>query len=78
MWKEVVRAFSVEAAQVVMMALEKASFERLVCRLVMTLLKSDGSTWFYHRCRRVEEGEEDLRASARAWLRPPAVSLTRW
>lgn len=37
-------AFSVEAAQVVTMALEKVSFERLLCRLVMTLLKSDGST----------------------------------
>lgn len=37
-------AFSVEAAQVVIVALEKVSFERLLCNLVMTLLKSDGST----------------------------------
>lgn len=44
MWKEVVCAFSVEAAQVVViMALEKVSFERLLCRLVMTLLKSEAT-----------------------------------
>lgn len=43
MWKEVVCAFSVEAAQVVIMALEKVSFERLLCRLVMTLLKSEAT-----------------------------------
>lgn len=30
MWKEVVCAFSVEEAQVVIMALEKVSFERLM------------------------------------------------
>lgn len=63
MWKEVVCAFSVEAAQVVIMALEKVSFERLLCRLVMTLLKSE-ATWFYLRCSRVDEGEENLGASA--------------
>lgn len=45
-------AFSVEAAQVVIMALENVSFKRLLRRLVMTLLKNDGFAWFYHRCSR--------------------------
>lgn len=43
MWKEVVCAFSVEEAQVVIMALEKVSFERLLCRLVMPLLRSEAT-----------------------------------
>lgn len=43
MREEVVCAFSVEAAQVVIMALEKVSFERLLRRLVMTLLKSEAT-----------------------------------
>lgn len=43
MWKKVVCVFSVEAAQVVILAPEKVSFERLLCRLVMTLLKSEAT-----------------------------------
>lgn len=43
MREEVVCAFSVEAAQVAIMALEKVSFERLLRRLVMTLLKSEAT-----------------------------------
>lgn len=43
MWKKVVCVFSVEAAQVVILAPEKVLFERLLCRLVMTLLKSEAT-----------------------------------
>lgn len=43
MWKEVVCAFSVEEAQAVIMALEKVSFERLLCRLAMPLLRSEAT-----------------------------------
>lgn len=64
-------AFSVEAAQVVIMALEKVSFERLLCRLVMTLLKSDGSPWFYHRwSRELKKGRRTREQQHRACLRP--------
>lgn len=52
--------FSMEAAQVVIVALEKVSFGRLLCRLVMTLLKSE-ATWFYCRCSR------DLMKGRRTW-----------
>lgn len=57
MWEEVVCAFSVEEAQVVLVTLEKVSFERLLCRLVMPLLRSE-ATQFYLRCSEEMKGGE--------------------